>query len=214
MRLHPGLLSVALLASTLFPSALGGASGGKRLDDGLLDPSWFGPEVSFRKTPEIDYIWVKAGFSIKGRTIHVDRWSDPELFDDQRDAKDSAKAAELTEVMPSRLRGALAATLASVAKVSREDGNLLVTGRIVDCDAGSKAAKFWVGFGAGASSATFDLKITDKLSGELLAAIHHRVVSGSSASDVDDKIAKWLEKFGEALPNDLVVAASGPLARK
>ncbi|HEV8377184.1 MAG TPA: hypothetical protein VGR38_13220, partial [Candidatus Polarisedimenticolia bacterium] len=66
----------------------------------------------------------------------------------------------------------------------------------------------------GSASATMDIKLTDKASGELLAAIHHRVISGTMASEVDDKIAKWLEEFGEALHDDLAIAAKGKPAKK
>ena len=190
------------------------AAEGKTLDKGLLDPSWFGSQVEFRVTGDIDYVWVKPGFTVKGRKLKIEAWSDPLINDKDRDAKDHSKASELTDLMPSRLRGALAAALAGVAEVSKEDGDLIVTGRIVDCNAGSKAAKFWVGMGAGAASATFDMKIADKATGETLAGIHHRVISGTAMSEVDDKIAKWLEVFGEALKGDLAVAASGKVAKK
>ena len=185
-----------------------------RLDKGLLDPDWFGPNIQFLTTEEIDYLWVKPGFSIKGRKILIQSWLDPVLLDEDRDAKDSAKASELTELMPSRIRGALAAALSGVAQVSREEGDTVLTGRIVDCNAGSKAAKFLVGMGAGSATATWDIKITDKESGQLLAAIHHRSISGSSMSEIDDKVAKWLEEFGQALHGDLAVAASGKPAKK
>lgn len=189
-------------------------SEGKKFDKGLLDPAWFGPNVEFRTTDEIDYVWVKPGFSIKGRKLLIDKWSDPVLLGEDRDAKDSAKASELTEVMASRLRGALASALTGVAEVSRDDGDLVLMGRFVDCNVGSKAAKFLVGFGAGSANATWDIKITDKASGELLAAVHHRAISGTSMSEIDDKIAKWLEEFGNALHDDLAVAASGKVAKR
>jgi hypothetical protein len=215
MRRRTGrIFLLALLACMMAAGALLARGGRLKLDKGLLDPSWFGPDVEFRTTEEIDYIWVKPGFTVKGKKLHVDKWSDPSFLHDDRDAKDSAKAAELTEVMPSRLRGALAASLAGVAEASREEGDMLVTGRIVDCNAGSRAAKMLMGFGAGAASITFDVKITDKASGELLAAIHHRVISGTAYSEIDDKVAKWLEKFGGALKDDLGVAASGKPAKK
>lgn len=213
-RLTGRIFLLALLACMLAAGALLARGGRLKLDKGLLDPSWFGPDVEFRTTDEIDYIWVKPGFTVKGRKLNIDKWSDPSFLRDDRDAKDSAKAAELTEVMPSRLRGALAASLTGVAEASREEGDIVVSGRIVDCNAGSRAAKFWVGMGAGAASVTFDIKLTDKASGELLAAIHHRAVSGTAMSEIDDKVAKWLEKFGQALKDDLAVAASGKPAKK
>ena len=63
--------------------------------------------------------------------------------------------------------------------------------------------------GAGHVDATWDIKTVDKTSGEVLVVIHHRCVSGTTMSEIDDKIAKWLEKFGEALRDDLAIAASG-----
>lgn len=53
--------------------------------------------------------------------------------------------------------------------------------------------------GAGASNATWDLKFVDRQTGELLLALHHRTMSGTHMSEIDDKIIKWLEKFGEIL---------------
>ena len=208
------IVVLSLLACMLATGVLQARAGRLKLDKGLLDPSWFGPDVEFRTTDEIDYLWVRPGFTVKGHKLHVDKWSDPAFLREDRDPKDSAKASELTEVMPSRLRGALAASLTGVAEASREEGDIVVTGRIVDCNAGSRAAKIWVGMGAGAGSITFDVKMTDKASGELLAAIHHRVISGTARSEIDDKVAKWLEKFGEALKGDLAVVASGKPARK
>lgn len=184
------------------------------LDKSLLDPAWFGPGVEFRTTEEIDFLWVKPGFTVKGHKILTDAWQDPNFLRKDRDAKDSSKASELTSLMPSRIRGALVATLSGVADVSKDDGDMVITGRVVDCNAGSKAAKIWVGLGAGSASVTYDIKITDKASGELLAAIHHRVISGTMMSEIDDKLAKWLEIFGNQLKNDLPLPASAKPAKK
>ncbi len=207
-------IPITLSACILAASALVKGDEGRKLDKGLLDPAWFGPGVEFRTTDTIDYLWAKPGFSIKGRKLHIEKWSDPEFLGERREARDSAKASELTEVMPSRLRGALAASLSGIAEVSRDEGDITVTGRIVDCAAGSKAAKMWVGFGAGKAYATWDIKFIDKATGELLVAVHHRSVSGTSLSEIDDKLAKWLEEFGQVLHDDLAVLASAQTAKK
>lgn len=186
------IVAIAVLAA--------GAARAEKLDDGLLDPAWFAGEENFRKTDEIDYLWVKPGFDLAGRTLHVDAWDDPVMLaKKKRDPKDAAKASELTDTFPGRLRGALAHSLDGIATVSRKEGDVVVTGRIVDCNAGSKAAKWIVGMGAGASNATWDLKFVDRESGELLLALHHRAISGTTMSEIDDKIIKWLEKLSEAL---------------
>lgn len=207
--------------ATLVAVALGATIGvaadtPKALDDGLLDAAWFGvPGIEFRVAEEIDYLWVKPGFTIAGTSIKVDDWSDPEIRGKKRDAKDSAKAAEITEQFPGLLKGALMSSLAGVAKVSRKEGDLVLTGRIVDCNAGSKAAKWLVGMGAGAASATWDIKLADPASGEVVLAIHHRAISGTNMSEIDDKIIQWLEKLGEELKGDIGKAyAAGKKASK
>lgn len=195
---------VAAFAVTL---VVGVVAASERLDRGMLDPAWFGEGVSFRSPKDVDYLWVKPGFSLQGRTLHIQGWEDPVFLadDKKRDAKDAAKAMELTELMPGRLRGALMLVLSGVAQVSRDGGEIAVTGRFVDCNAGSKAAKWIVGMGAGSATATWDLKFADAETGELLVAVHHRSVSGTAMSDIDDKIIKWLEKFGEAARADFAV---------
>jgi hypothetical protein len=202
------------LCSIAASAALAKGSTSKLPDKGLLDPAWFGPGIEFHATEDIDFLWVKPEFTVKGHKILVDAWQDPDMLEKGRDAKDSAKASELTALMPSRIRGALTATLGGVAEASKDDGDVVITGRVVDCNAGNKAAKFWVGFGAGSGSVTFDIKITDKASGELLVGIHHRVISGTLMSEIDDKVAKWLEVFGNALKNGFATPApANPPAR-
>ena len=191
---------VTVAMSIAVAVACGGVVWAEKLDEGLLDVAWFGADVEFRATDEIDYLWVKPGFDLAGRTLHVDAWDDPVMLaKKKRDAKDAAKASELTDTFPGRLRGALTYALDGIATVARKEGDVVVVGRIVDCNAGSKAAKWIVGMGAGASNATWDLKFVDRASGELLLAVHHRAVSGTTMSEIDDKIIKWLEKFGEVL---------------
>lgn len=188
------------------------------LDDGLLDPSWFGAPVEFRATADIDYLWVKPGFSLAGRTLHMQAWDDPQFLASskkKRDAKDSAKAAELTDLMPSRLFGGLSQSLDGVATVSKREGDLILIGRIVDCDAGSKAAKFLIGLGAGSANATWDIKIVDASSKEVLLALHHRAISVTAMSEIDDKLIKWIEKFGGVLRDGAEKSyAAGKVATK
>lgn len=168
----------------------------KVLDDGLLEEKWFGRPVPFAKGDEVDFSWFKEGISLAGRTLWFKAWEDPAMLKKGRDGKDNAKATTLTDSIPATLRGALAGALAGKAKVSRNEGDVLVLGRVVDCNAGSRAAKFLVGWGAGSEIVTYDLKFVDAATGELLAAVHHRVISGTSLSTIEDKMVKWADKFG------------------
>ncbi len=192
------------------------AAGGG-MDKGLLEPAWFGSTtIEFRTTEELDYFWVKPGFSIAGKTIRVEEWPDPVFLGPKAevDGKDSARAFELAASMPGWIRGALTSALADTAKVSKDQGDIVLAGRFVDVNAGSRVAKFMVGFGAGSATATWDMKLTDAKSGELLAAIHHRSVSGTQMSDIDDKILKWLDRdFGPALRQDFSAYAKAKPAK-
>jgi hypothetical protein len=210
-------MAAAAIAVMIVTTCGGAAASAQTLDEGLLDPSWFGvPGIELRKTEEIDYLWVKPGFTLPGGSIWVDDWSDPEfLAKKKRDAKDSAKAVEVSEQFPALLKGALMSSLDGVARISRKEGRFVLTGRVVDCNAGSKAAKWLVGMGAGSASATWDMKLTDAATGEVVMALHHRAISGTTMSEIDDKIIKWLEKFGEALKTDIgAVYAAGKRATK
>lgn len=184
-----------------------------KLDEGKVDPAWFGnPDLTFKTTDTVDYLWVKPGFSLVGKTIQVVPWQDPVFLGKKRDAKDAAKAVDLTDRMPGLLRGGLSVGLEGVAKVSRDAGDYRLEGRFVDVNAGSKGAKWMVGMGAGSAAATWDVKITDAATGELVVAIHHRSISGTVMSEIEDKIAKWIEKLGPDLRAGLASYASGKVA--
>lgn len=205
------LVSVCLAAVLSAPGLAGDV---KRLDEGTLDPSWFGGPLAFRETENVDYLWVREGFTVKGKTVYAAPWEDHVFLGDKRDAKDAAMAVQLTEGMPSWIRGALSTSLEGVAKTTKEGGDLEIVGRFVDVNAGNMAAKFLVGMGAGSGYATWDLKIVDKATGEMVVAIHHRSVSGTQMSDVPGKVVKWLAAFGDAMKADFAEYAKGKPRKK
>ena len=82
-----------------------------KLDSGLLDPAWFGPEVVFSKSDDVDFFWIKPGLDITGKVIHMMAWDDPAMLKPGRDGKDNAKATALTDSFPGMLRGAMAGAL-------------------------------------------------------------------------------------------------------
>lgn len=174
------------------------------LDEGLLDPNWFGPEVNFAKNDEVDFFWIKPGLDLTGSVIYMKPWEDPTILEKGRDGKDNAKAAILTDTLPGTIRGAIAGSLAGKAKVSRTEGNIEAIGRVVDCNAGSKAAKMLVGWGAGQENVTFDFKLFDAKTHELLAAFHHRTISGTGWSTIESKLVKWADKFGQFIAQKAV----------
>jgi hypothetical protein len=209
------LCPAVLFLFTLVFAAAAGAS--NRLDDGLLDPAWFGQDLEFRSSAQLDYFWVKPGFSLQGKTIQVEDWPDPVFLGVKADvdSKDSGRAFQLSASMANWIRGSLSNALGDYAQVSKGEGDYLLSGRFVDVNAGSKVAKWMVGLGAGSATATWDIKLVDKNTGELVAAMHHRSVSGTHMSDIDDKILKWLDKdFGPAMRQNLASYASAKKAKK
>jgi len=187
------------MALTLTASATA-AVDPQRLDDGRLDPAWFGSGVEFRTTSVIDYVWVRPGFSLKGKRLRIETWPEPVFVARERRPRDAARAYELAEQMPLRLRTVLRRSLEGFAEVTTQGGDLVLSGRLVDYVAKGTMGK-------SSPQATWDIKITDAASGDLLAAVHHRKLI--SLSTVEERIDMWLEKFGEALRDDLAIAASG-----
>ena len=168
------------------------------LDEGKLDKSWFGAEVEFREADEIDYFWVRPGFSPEGKTLHFVDWPEPVFLGEgahKRDTKDMRLAQEMNSGMAEVFDVAFANAFQKRLATSRTRGDVLVEGRIVDCSTGAVAAKVLVGFGAGSGSTTIDLRFKDATSGELLAALHHRVVSGTTWSTTDSKFVNCVDEI-------------------
>jgi hypothetical protein len=187
-----------------------------RLDDGLLDPQWLGVAGAggeWRNPAGIDYLWVKPGFSLAGRTISLEEWTAPTFLNGARDREDSRIAINLSDSMPGRLQSALSA--AGVTGVSRTAGDLKVTGRIVDCNAGSRALRLMSGSGVVVGNATWDIKIVDAATGETVVAVHHRGVSGADSRNLGEKINLWMTRvFAPALHDSFDVYGKAPRARE
>ena len=208
---------LSLLSALLLTSALGLADA-RRLDDGLLDPEWFGVTEGWRTGSGLDYFWMKPGFTLNNRTIELAPWSDPLFFNGRRDAQDGRTAYRLTDSMPQRLERALSPALAGWAQVSRRKGDVRLTGRLVDLNAGAPS---WAE--PNYANATWDLKLVDAATGETLAAFHHRGVSGLDTLNLREKVDRWLTRrlapalregygvWAKARPvNDDAVALSTP----
>ena len=184
-----------LLAVPALTSALAAA---RTLDDGKLEVDWFSPGAVFREADEIGYLWVSPGFSLAGKSLHFVPWPEPEFRGPkagERDEKDHRLAKMMNGEMHELFRKAFAEAFGGDLATSLEAGAIRVEGRIVDCSTGSTAAKVLVGFGAGSGNTTIDLRFVDAASGEVLAGLHHRVVSGTTWSTTDSKFLKWVEEM-------------------
>ncbi len=181
------------------------AAGQAVLDDGTLDPEWFGGGKEFRQSSSVDYLWVKPGFSVDDHTFHFEAWPAPQFIGTAaagREEEDLELARQISAEMPAMLELQLGADLAGRAAVSLEDGDVLVSGRIVDCTRGNKAARFLAPAMAGKGLARIELKFVHKESGELLAGLHTRVTSGTALTNTWNKLVKWVRKFSAEVSED------------
>lgn len=168
------------------------------LDDGLLDPAWFGTNVPFTQTEAVDYFWSRPGLNLRGHTLFLQPWEAPAPLQSDRNAGDQARSVEMTNRFPGILWGALSGLLYGKVKVSHTEGDLALVGRFVDVGAGSKRVQWLQLFGSG-ESATWDLKIVDLHTGELLLAAHHRTYTRGVKDTLPDRLQAWSGSFATLL---------------
>lgn len=137
------LLSLVVLASP--PLAADEETVDLMTDDGRLDRSWFGAVApEFHRCEEerceldgdevaYDYLWVRPGFSLEGRTLHLAPW-EPGAFrgEAQRDSDEIENGEKITERAADKLLKPLRKAYKKLATVSTEEGDWIVTGRVVD----------------------------------------------------------------------------------
>jgi hypothetical protein len=189
--------ALLILAGAIPASSKANKSSDDGFDEGRLDPAWFAGVGEFHATGDLDYLWVHRDFTFDQQRIHFADWPEPVFRGedaDGRDRDDRRLAEQLNAVFPGMWSEAFENAFRDRVTVTADRPTLRVEGRIVDCSTGSAAAKWLVGMGAGAGSIAFDLKFVDVETGELRAAIHHRVVSGTNYSTTDSKLARWIDE--------------------
>ena len=171
-------------------------------DEGRLEFNYFSQELlPFRECDPIDFLWVKPGFELKGKSLQFQSLEvcDPFLGEDGdgRDMDDRGLAKGVARNFSLYFKSGFEKSYKGKIQFVESGGDILVQGRIVDASTGNEAAKYFVGFGVGAGNVVLDLKFIDAKSGELLMAVHHRVVSGTNFSSSNSKLQKWLKKWGK-----------------
>jgi len=177
-------------ALLLFAPALLAA---QSLDGGLLDRAWFGPAVRFESVPHQGFQWVKPGIQLRGRTLRIQEWQPAAWLGRVRDGNDRAFADHAKAGLRAELERGLRQGLTRVAQVSTSEGDVLVVGRTVDAAGEEPDAAF-----SGAQSLSFDLKLVDAVSGDLLAAFH-QTLTGEGERSVMDQYGRWCVDLGRRL---------------
>jgi hypothetical protein len=176
----------------LFLSVLAGAQP-PALDEGRLDPAWFGAAVAFQPAKGFAYLWLKPGFAIQGRTVHVVDWEPPAWLGKKRGSKDRTFLRRMEGTVEKLLEDGLRKGLGGQARVSRKEGDLLLAGRSTDAVGEDDSGSF-----TGAVSITFDLRLSDAASGEVVGAFHHTISSLSEGSWTPFFL-EWCEGLGRKL---------------
>jgi len=162
------------------------------MDEGLLDPAWFesrGP-MEFHATAVSDYLWITPGLILKGRTLHLDKWA-PALPGKDDEEVDRKKLAEMTDLMPELCKTEWEGVFVGDPKCSLEAGEIRVVGRFVDINVPQAMSFAW-------PSQTFDIKLVDTATGDLLVAIHHRVALRAKPG-----MKQWCRKIAKAMNEGL-----------
>lgn len=156
-----------------------------------LDLPWFGLAEGLMKPHDLaDLGWEKPGLKLTGRSIQV-RWEAPVWADATLEADNLAAAEVHRENFPAYLQASLA-ELAGV-KTSAETGNLLLVGRLLDCNIkGGFLSMAW-------EDITWDLKLVDPATGETLAAFRNRLLGGNGwkGNGSRKRFLSWTEKLAK-----------------
>lgn len=184
VRVRAFLLSVLSVFAAAQPAAL---------DQGRLDPAWFGTTVVFQPSKRVAFQWLNPGFALHGRTIHVQEWEAPAWLGRKRGDQDRKWLLQLGGTIQALLEAGLRKGLGGQARVSRQEGDLLLVGRAVDACGPDDSGTF-----SGAISLTCDLKLVDAASGEVLAGFHH-TISALSEANWTSLFAVWCEELGRTL---------------
>ncbi len=176
------------------------AAGVGTLDDGRLDPAWFGDGLEFRHADEFDYLWVKPAFSIEGHKVRFVPFGEV-VFLGSAAAKRHEKDRRLANAMNPLLHEELATKFGDAfgkrLSIVSEGEDIRVEGRIVDC-AHAGTMTFMpvesIELGQQVFRLTVDIKFVDAATGELLVAVHHRSVSGD--------FSEWIEDMADQVADD------------
>lgn len=172
------------------------------LDQGRLDPAWFGSAVAFQPSEALGFQWVKPGLKLGGRSLRLEAWQPAVWLGGKPATKDRYFLERIQPTLVADLPKGLRAGLKGTLPVSTSEGDVLVTMRVADA----------VGIeddymAMGSMSVTVDLKLVDGDTGELLAAFHD-TQRGPSPEAVAMQFRTWSERLGR-----LLLGVAAPMAQ-
>lgn len=223
------------LAALLLAAALGLAGCLGAMQTQATDPVGAGGLAPTIEDKDVGLVGLRPGFDLKTYTVlAVDKLPvSPQAINDDEDRKVAAAMPPyLQSEMVRRIREAnLFAKVVNLSETSLTPGpekTLKLHGKITQLDPGSRALRYWVGFGAGRSKAQTELHFVDAQSGEVVMVIADRRVAAygifggdseehlqESFGDMARDLARFLTRLskGEAPAKQTQAPQTGPSRR-
>jgi hypothetical protein len=111
--------------------------------------------------------------------------------------------ASATEGFIQGLRGGVEAKISMDEKPGKGSDTLVIRGKVLEMAPGSKAARYWAGFGAGAARAKIEAELVDAKSGDVLAKFtqERRSGVGVMGGDYQELMQRNLNTIGKDIAN-------------
>lgn len=174
------------------------------LDEGRLDPAWFGTGATFQPSKALGFQWLKPSLDLHQRSLQLKAWEPAAWLLGKRTSKDHIFLQRAESYLATDLDRGLRRGLKGNIPVSLTAGDVLIIARVVDA----------VGIGddymaMGQLSLSLDLKLVDADTGGLMAAFHD-TLRGASPEAIAAQYGRWCEELGRLL----AAFAAPPLAIK
>ncbi len=156
----------------------------------IYQSDYFG-ELTLNESNDLDYIYSDPQISLRNSSIQVMDFEmlapEPEDEDDEDD-QDDVRWADAGKRFKEIIIEKTTPKISSKYGITLIDNpaDYILEGRILEFERGSRAARYFVGFGAGAGYLVFDMKIIDKKSGKTVIAAHHKRFAARAWDDIVD----------------------------
>jgi hypothetical protein len=165
----------AVSSQSALPPATADSHEKERLDDGLQDPAWFGPGITWTRGHGVDLQWARPGAHLDRPLVYLVPWDMPSL-PSGKDALDHAMGGQVSEVLQACLRLSLGQPNGVQLARAPEASPYHAVGRVVDATHIREGPQAVLGPLSGWPSVAWDFKVVDTRTGETLLATHHRAV--------------------------------------